>query len=198
MLCSQSDVEYQLQVTQASLDGDTVTYLIENATQLIRDHCDQHLNQQDGHSETLDGSNAAWLFLHETPVRAVTSVTEDGTALTEGEADDYLWYADGSLLRRGTRWTHKPQAVTVVYDAGYVTVPNSLRAVCAAMVARAFQAGAAAMSGETDGERPKQSESEGPYSVTYAEVTYNVAAAHLYVADEDREALGPFVREVVV
>lgn len=196
MLCTQADVEKQLQTS--GLDAPTVTYLIENATQLIRDHCDQHLEDQPGLEVTLDGSGAAWLFLHEIPVRAVSSVVEDGTPLTEGASEDFLWYSHGALLRVGARWTSKPQSVVVTYDAGYETVPSALRAVCAAMVARAFQAGAAALSGDgSSGERPLSSESIINYSVTYAEVSYNVAAAHLYVSDEDKGPLAHYVKLVV-
>lgn len=195
MLCTQEDVERQLQIRFDNDPEPVVAYLIENATGLIRDHCGQHLESQDGLTVTVDGTGGPWLFMPETPIRAVSAVVEDGRTLG---ADEFVWYRDGSLLRVNGRWVRKPQAVTVTYDAGYHPIPAGLRAVCASMVARAFTAAIGLLDDDADGDpRPKVSEAKGNYSVTWLDMPVDVALSQLYVTADDAKALGPYRREVV-
>src|SRR5690606_12856805 len=133
LLCTQEDVELQLQIRFDNDPEPVVAYLIENATGLIRDHCGQHLESQDGLTVTVDGTGGPWLFMPETPIRAVSAVVEDGRTLG---ADEFVWYRDGSLLRVTGRWVRKPQAVPVTSDAGSHPIPAGLRAAGASDRAR--------------------------------------------------------------
>ncbi|KKK70624.1 hypothetical protein LCGC14_2922120 [marine sediment metagenome] len=63
----------------------------------------------------------SWHVLDRFPVTAITSVTEDSDLLTV--TDKYLTYEDGGLRRVNgvldSSWSMLPDAVTVVYTAGY-------------------------------------------------------------------------------
>jgi hypothetical protein len=78
------------------------------------------------------------LILARFPIVTVTSVTEDGTALT---ASDYkLLGKSGMLLRLSSDGHSRPwcgSITTIAYDAGWATVPESLK-MAAEQLARAY------------------------------------------------------------
>lgn len=145
-LCTQADVERRIQWDITAEPDTVVTTLIAAAQALIEGEIGRKIESA-AYTETLDGPGDT-LFLSNWPVTAITSVEEDGTALT---ASDYLFSAAGQLLRVSSgyraKWTiRKPQSVEVAYTAGYSpgdTAFDHSKNVCAEVVARAFRQGAA-------------------------------------------------------
>jgi hypothetical protein len=82
------------------------------------------------------------LRLSRRPIVSITSVVEDGTAL---DADDYETDDAAGLLRRldgndsPSRWASAK--ITVVYVAGWATVPDDLKLAAAKYVNALYQAG---------------------------------------------------------
>jgi hypothetical protein len=77
------------------------------------------------------------LILPQRPVRAVTTVTVDGTAIT-----DYVWERIGTLLRDRYRrpWAFST-SVVVAYDFGYLSAEpeyQALKAICLDVAVRAW------------------------------------------------------------
>ena len=90
-------------------------------------------------TETRDGGNPV-IRLKKTPVISVTSVTENGAALTSG---DYI-LRRSSMLQRGTttsrwRWASGWENVTVTYVAGYANPPYIVRQVALAAIQGMWQ-----------------------------------------------------------
>lgn len=77
-----------------------------------------------GDTITLDGHGRESVLLPAAPVLAVTSVTLDATALTVGT--DVEWSADGFLRRLGGAWPDRLRCIEVVYDHGYVAIPEDI------------------------------------------------------------------------
>ncbi len=111
------------------------------------------------------------------PVTAVTSVTEDDTVLTV--TDEYLFYQDGRLRRvNGSldwSWSMFPNAVSVVYTAGYGTgAPSPFDAVPADLVLAIVSIATDLLNetrifAEHAGVPVKQVQLEGSDAVTYGE-----------------------------
>ena len=141
-LCTVSDVEKVLGVDLGTTDETTVTNLL---IPTVEDSISNFLGYDPKYSasitEKFDGDRTEDLFLSRSPVVSVTSVTEDGTTLTEGNGDDYVLYANLGRLRKvgRERWSNaKLQNITVVYSAGYSDsegtaedVPKDMKYVCA-------------------------------------------------------------------
>ena len=122
-LCTVSDVEKVLGVDLGSTDESTVTnLLIPTVEASITNYLGYDPNYSASITEKFDGDRTEDLFLSRSPVVSVTSVTEDGTALTEGNNQDYVLYSNLGRLRKIGRekWSAaKLQNITVVYSAGY-------------------------------------------------------------------------------
>ena len=141
-LCTVSDVEQVLGVDLSTTDEATVTnLLIPTVEAAISNFLGYDPKYSASITEKFDGDRTEDLFLSRSPVVSVTSVTEDGTALTEGNGDDYVLYANLGRLRKvgRERWSNaKLQNITVVYSAGYSDsegtaedVPKDMKYVCA-------------------------------------------------------------------
>lgn len=172
-LCTQADVEKRLQWDITSEPDSVVTSLIEAAQAHIEAEVGRPLESASW-SETFDGGYGV-LFLRGWPVTAVTSVTEDGVALTVD--DDFKWYANGKLIRlasdRQTAWRIlKAQSIVVSYTGGYEAGTPELKhlgSLCAEVVARAFRRGAASAATPAGTAGAIQSVSlEGSDTITYA------------------------------
>jgi len=135
---------------------------IEEATAAIQNYCHQHLAYVANDTITLDSSGSPVLLLPELPVLSVRSVTEDGILL---DPTEYKLGASGFLWRVGRNWTSGIQVVTVIYDHGYIVIPEVIVAVCTRAAARAYQAGLRAE--EAGGVPGVQSTSLGDYSVAF-------------------------------
>ena len=141
-LCTVSDVEQVLGVDLSTTDEATVTnLLIPTVEAAISNFLGYDPKYSASITEKFDGDRTEDLFLSRSPVVSVTSVTEDGTTLTEGNGEDYVLYANLGRLRKvgRERWSNaKLQNITVVYSAGYSDsegtaedVPKDMKYVCA-------------------------------------------------------------------
>lgn len=141
-LCTVSDVEKVLGVDLGSTDESTVTnLLIPTVEASITNYLGYDPNYSSSITETFDGDRTEDLFLSRSPVVSVTSVTEDGTTLTQGNDQDYVLYSKLGRLRKIGRekWSAaKLQNITVVYSAGYSDsegsaedIPGDMKYVCA-------------------------------------------------------------------
>ena len=87
--------------------------------------------------ETHDGGGS--VILRKTPVISVTSITENGSALTE-----FLPNLSAGILYRGSSYSPRPfacgfQNVTVTYRAGYLNPPRVVRKVALNLIQGAWQ-----------------------------------------------------------
>lgn len=118
------------------------------------------------------------------PIRTVTSITEDGTVLVDG--DDVVWYSDGNLVRLPGPWPYGRKMVEVVYTAGWTDeteAPSELRWLVAGVAARLWQSGVAFA--ENQGASGIVQETIGGYSATYGAFAQDVAAA-MQLTDDER------------
>lgn len=145
MLCTQDDVEQRLQINFTATPDPVCAALIAAAQGHIEREVGRPV-EDDNYTELFNGTASAYLFLANTPINSVASVTVDGDLLTV--ATDYLWKTSGKVSRVAngylTSWdTYKPGIVSIVYNGGWVTPPADLVDVCAWAAARAFKEGAA-------------------------------------------------------
>ena len=100
----------------------------------IRDICGWHIAPVLTHTLTLDGPGTATLLLPSTHVTAVTTVTEDGTALA---ADQWEWSEVGMLRRRSGVWTERWRGIKVTLTHGYDQAPPGILGIILDVVADA-------------------------------------------------------------
>jgi hypothetical protein len=139
-LCTVSDVESIVQL-------DYSTALKTDITNVYIPYCESAIKRFLGYdpeynssiTETFDGKERTHLFLKVSPVVSMTSVTEDGFTLAEGNSRDYVAYLEeGYLVKTGkSRWSDaRMQNITVVYAAGYQTMPDVIKYTAARMAGR--------------------------------------------------------------
>lgn len=217
-LSSVSDVEKVLGVDLNTTDESTVTNLfIPTADQAIDNFVGYELDYTASITEKFDGDNTEDIFLSRSPVVAITSVTEDGNTLSEGNSNDYVLYSNLGRLRRTAleTWSDaKLQNITVVYSAGYSDsegtaqdVPKDVKYISARVAARLFAASASLGTQQSTGtvgthlsdntsdakfQMVKQ-EKIGDYSVVY-ESPMELFSQDLLTAEEKR-ALSRYKRQ---
>jgi len=170
--------------------SDLETHLTNNIIPLIDDAIREYVGYDVDyatHTETFSGNQTKELFLEQRPVLSVTSVVEDGTTLTYGNQEDYLWYENGRIRRIGSRWSFAyPDNITVTYTAGYNTgggqgrtLPNAFKYVSARASARLLESQLVLSAQQEAGEIVAQSSSQvsnftaadseslGDYSISY-------------------------------
>ena len=115
-------------------DDAFLTSLIDRASQFIKRYTGRVLNQTTL-TETYDALGSPVLLLRDFPVVSVTSVHEsidqvfDATTLVPA-ADYYVNLRKGRITRTsGAPWLSYPDAVQVVYSAGYATIPTDIEMV---------------------------------------------------------------------
>jgi hypothetical protein len=98
-----------------------------------------------------DGDGKESLLLPNYPIVSITSITEDGSALTEGEDSDYLLYAATGILKRvNGAWYKGSKKIKLTYVAGYTVqggtmgtgetaLPADLKLACMIQVAREWK-----------------------------------------------------------
>lgn len=125
---------------------------LEAACDRIRDHLCQSIDRVVADVVTLQGAGTRALTLPELPVTAVTSITDDGDAVTDYTVDDY-----GLIWRTSPGYWYSGRPYVVTYTHGYLAdeVPAILK-VAAFKLAR-FES----VSGGI------RQQSTGPFSVTY-------------------------------
>ena len=145
--CTAADVEtFALIDFHSDLESHLTNELIPVVEDAIREYVGYTVDYGT-YTETFSGNQTREYFLDERPVNAVTSVVEDGTTLTYGNQEDFLWYSNGRIRRIGSRWSFAyPDNITVTYTAGYDTgggyglpLPNNFRVVTARAAARLLE-----------------------------------------------------------
>jgi hypothetical protein len=202
-LCSQEDIEIRLQrdlTADAPTITGTVDALIEAAQLLIEAELRRPV-ESDDREETLDGGRVTY-FLRFWPVTAVTSLTEDGEALTEDE--DFLFYPNGKLIRvsggHQTLWrTRKRQGIHVEYVGGYAPEElGHLGGLCAEIVARAIRRGQDMETIPPGAAGAVQSVSAtGSDTVSYAtggNATVSTLQRFVFLEEGERDLLEPYKR----
>lgn len=111
----------------AETDQDAVRGVVEAASKVVERYTHRAWRTQTI-VETQDGDGRSVLALRQYPPRTVTSVVEDGTALTSG---DWTLDAHAGLLYRGGPTSVQPWAcgvgtVVVTYQAGPTVVPEDV------------------------------------------------------------------------
>lgn len=133
------------------------------ASQAIRNYCGWHICPSAQCTAYLTGG-AIVAKLPAGYVSTVTSVTEDGVALTAG---DYEWRRDGLLKRAFPhKWSDKWDGIEVAYTAGYEldAVPDLAEAICA-ITAGVLSVSAGVISESADG-----------VSISYSQSASSIAA----------------------
>lgn len=122
--------------TAGSAEETQAQQAIDAAIGTIEEYTGQPLEQSTD-TVTLDGPGTTTLVLPRWPVTEITSITlvEDAEVLTEGFDEDYTWSENGIVKRRCGSWPCDQQSITVVYTAGYTTVPIALKRIVWRMAA---------------------------------------------------------------
>lgn len=144
--------------------------LLNIATSNIQQETHQTVTLVEDDVAVLRGSFGSVLTLPERPVVDITAVEIDGTALTASTG--YTWdgkqklyrgtwsFNGGSWLRLGSPyldWGGNQAQVEVTYSHGFSAIPDAVKGVCLAMVARGMSSPGGGVKSET----------LGPYSVAY-------------------------------
>ena len=154
-LCSFSDVEAIVGIDFSSTVQTSITNnFIPYSDKIIKTYIGYEI-EQTNHTEILFGNNMRELSLKNLPVNSITSVVEDGNTLTEGNDEEFVVHPNGRLERVLGRWSgSKPRNITVVYNAGYSTIPDDIRftsaRISARMVLSALNLGSQAKAGAVD------------------------------------------------
>jgi len=154
-LCSYSDVEAIVGIDFSSTVQTSITNnFIPYSDKIIKTYIGYDI-EAGNKTETIFGNNMRELSLKHLPVNSITSVTEDGNTLTEGNEEDFVVHPNGRLERVLSRWSgSKPRNVVVVYNAGYSTIPEDIRftsaRISARMVLSALNLGSQAKAGAVD------------------------------------------------
>lgn len=122
----------------ATIDTARANQLLDRASKAVRSAAGVTIDEAT-ETITVDGTGTGVILLPNYPVTAITSVTEDGTALVVD--DDYTWARSGVLERVKKSWPTKQRSVVVAYTHGYVTadLPEELGVVTVDVAARAWQ-----------------------------------------------------------
>ena len=186
-LCSVSDVEQFLQVDlNSTVEASVTNTFIPYVDSAIKRFLGYDVETAT-HTEVFDGNEQQDLFLRHIPIASITSVTEDGNTLTQGNEDDYVFYDNGRLRRIVVRWSGiKPKNITVTYVGGYAAndippvIKNTSAKAAARMLMTALQIGSKADTGQVGSHLADNTASStfdipiteriGDYDVAYADV----------------------------
>lgn len=214
-LALQIHVERFLQVDVSAEPDSIVTQLLENASGLVESFVGRTL-EETTRTEDYDLPDGAVLVLNHAPVTTLTSVTLNTPSTVLVLDTDFVLKARyGQLIRTGTdrrpiRWNRSGalvmNEVTVVYDAGYDFAIDPLlerdalvaRDTTTRIVARAFQAAAAAASIPVAALAIKTLKLVGSDEVTYRDELMDVASAAIQLTEADKTALRGIRRKVLV
>ena len=154
-LCSYTDVETIVQIDlSSSLQTSLTNSIIPFADSTIKTYVGYDIEAAN-QTEVLFGDNNREISLKHLPVNSITSITEDGNTLTEGNEEDFVFHPNGRVERVLSRWSGaKPRNITVVYNAGYSPIPDDIRftsaRISARMVLSALNLGSQAKAGAVD------------------------------------------------
>jgi len=138
-LCSVSDVSTFLQLDlNSTLEGHITNTYIPYVDAAIKRFLGYDVEEAT-HTETFDGNEQNDIFLRHVPISSISSITEDGSTLTEGNERDFVSYSNGRVQRITIRWSGiKPKNVVVTYVGGYsaADMPDVIKMTSARATAR--------------------------------------------------------------
>lgn len=201
-LCTQDDVERTLHIEFTDTPEDTITFLIDGASQAIKTWVGRELEEATYTNELYDSEwGRTMLQLREFPVTAVSAVVENGVDLVEGES--YEFYSTALARINGSReqrWQVGRKIIDVSYTAGFNPIPSDIVLVCSGIVARHFDAGviyAATPEGAASGITAVGL--EGSDSISYAEPpAMGTVGQVMMLTDSDKSALIRYHRRMVL
>jgi hypothetical protein len=126
-LISLADVKAYLGGDLQSNDDAVLSRLITAASAFIVTACSRPIAQQ-AFTETYDGKGNGRLYLRQTPVASVASLTIDDIAVEQATVPgEPGWRLNGNVILLFGHWFHRSLAnVTVTYTAGYATPPADI------------------------------------------------------------------------
>lgn len=146
---------------------------LEQAEALVRGFCGWHIApSRTVTAAQIRGTGTPTLLLPSLFVTAVSSVSDDGTALTV--EDDYTWSPAGVLTRLGY-WSTK--LITITYTHGYDTVPAEVTGVVQGVAQRAVQNPGSLVRTQ-----------DGPFADTYSQTGFNQSLP-LALLDAEKDIL---------
>jgi len=159
---------------QRDLDTATATLCRAMGTALVKGHLRSEVESTTytGVMLPIDGSGGTpRVWLPQRPVTDVAAVSVAGQSYAEGA--DYVWDAPMPVLRLrtivyGTDSFPADPVATVTYTAGWVTVPDDIKAVALSVASRAYTRATGA-----------KQESIDDYSITYAGADGDLAGVGL-------------------
>ncbi len=123
-LISLADVKAYLGGDLQSNDDAVLARLISAASAFFVTACGRPILEQ-GHSELYDGKGNGRLYLRQTPVTGVTSLSIDGATVPQATVPgEPGWRLNGNIVLLFGHWFNRGLVnVSVSYTAGYVTPP---------------------------------------------------------------------------
>ncbi len=203
-LAVQADVQKTIHSVFTNQPEPVITYLLEGATQAINTYVDRQLEEDTYTNELYDSPwGRTLLRLRQYPVTAISLVEENAVALVEGEG--YQFYPDGRLARingrLNRRWQEGRKIIDVSYTAGYAAadVPHDIRNICAAIVARHFEAGAAYAATPTATGNISNVSLDGSDSIDYADDPDMASVGYVEMLTmSEMKNLGRYRRQLVL
>jgi hypothetical protein len=145
------------------------------AEALVRAFCGWHIAPSRTETVTRKGTDAPTLVLPSLKVTAVSSVTDDGNALTV--TDDYTWSPAG-VLTHVDRWSTGD--VVVAFTHGYATPPAEVTAIVQAVAQRAVNNPGSLIRVQA-----------GPFADTYSQTGSNQSLP-IALLDAEKDALAHY------
>lgn len=195
-LCTVSDVEAIGQLDyESGLETDISNVFIPYVDSAIKRFLGYDVEFNSSITEKFDGRERTHLFLKVVPVVSITSVTEDGFTLTEGNDKDYVAYLEeGYLVKTGkSRWSDaRMQNITVVYSGGFQTIPSVITFTCARAVSRLVNSALQLSSQQPKAEiKSHKSDTSGNDGNFYSVQSESIGDLSLAYGDPLNAPLGP-------
>lgn len=166
---------------QQDIDTATATVVRTMATGIVTGYTNQ-LIETATYTHLLPISAACTIRIPQRPVTAVTSVTVDGTALTSGTEWDWDGYSDTIALDGWSPDNEDEWQATVVYTAGYATVPDDITAVALDLAGQLYSRSPGVTA-----------ESIDDYRVQYATADVGLSDNHTRILRKYKQRLGSIV-----
>lgn len=113
--------------------GEVLSGLLEDAKDLIDGWCRRNFDDHPDDTVALDGNGLDEILLPVSPLRSVSAVSVDGTALTAAELAELEVLSHGCL--RGYTWLRDARVV-VICTWGYATPPEKVKRACLLLASR--------------------------------------------------------------
>ena len=195
-LCTVSDVEAIGQLDyESGLETDITNVFIPYVDSAIKRFLGYDIEYNASITEKFDGRERTHLFLKVVPVVSITSVTEDGFTLTQGNDKDYVAFLEeGYLVKTGkARWSDAlMQNITVVYAGGFQTIPDVIKYTSARAVARLVNSALQLSSQQPKAEiKSHKSDTSGNDGNFYSVQSESIGDLSLAYGDPLNAPLGP-------